>query len=155
MKYHFNVGDYVETLDGRIGYIHEIKVSHILSMEQYFMTINFRDGEFLLIEYTDKGVYMTDDFYVFENYFVRIGKHQFRNIVREEELQHVEDVLNKFGVVVRDDNGYLPINEVMQDIAFKLRDMRKTMDKREYDLAKHFILQTLLGKRLMNEFSCK
>lgn len=153
MKYNFNVGDYVETLDGRIGYIHEIKVRHIISIEQCFMIINFKDGEFLLVEYTDRGVYMTDDFYVFENYFVRIGKHQFRNVVREEELKHVEDALNKFGIMMRDDNGYLPVNEVMQDIAFRLRDMRKIMDKREYELTKNFILQTLLGKRLMNEFS--
>lgn len=153
MKYNFNVGDYVETLDGRIGYIHEIKARHIISMVQCFMEINFRDGEFLLVEYTDKGVYITDDFYLFENYFVRIGRHQFRNIAREEELQYVEDALNKFGIMVRDGNGYPPVNEVMQDIAFRLRDMRKIMDKREYELTKHFILQTLLGKRLMNEFS--
>lgn len=153
MKYNFNVGDYVETLDGRIGYIHEIKVRHIIPMVQCFMEIKFKDGELLLVEYTDKGVYITDDFYLFENYFVRIGRHQFRNIAREEELQYVEDALNKFGIMVRDGNGYLPVNEVMQDIAFRLRDMRKIMDKREYELTKHFILQTLLGKRLMNEFS--
>lgn len=133
--------------------IHKIEVRHIMTMEQYFMTINFRDGEFLFVEYTDNGIYMTNDFYVFENYFVRIGKQQFRNVIREAELQHVEEVLNRFGVIVKDDNGYLPANEVMQDVAFKLRDMRKIMDNKEYALTKNFILQTLLGKRLMNEFS--
>lgn len=152
MKYNFNVGDYVETLDGRIGYIHKIEITHDSFREKYFMTIHFKDEELMRIEFTEGGIYLCD-YYLFENYFVRIGKYQFRNVVREEELKHVEDKLNKFGIMMRDDNGYLPVNEVMQNIAFRLRDMRKIMDKREYELTKHFILQTLLGKRLMNEFS--
>lgn len=153
MKYNFNAGDYVETLDGRIGYVYKIDIRYVVSMVQYFMTICFRDELPLLIEYTDRGIYDGDDFYVFEDYFVRIGKYQFRNVVREKELQHVEEVLNNFGVVIRDNNGYIPVNEVMQDIAFKLKNMREAMDKREFEIAKTFILQALLGKRLMNEFS--
>lgn len=69
------------------------------------------------------------------------------------EIDHVEEVLNNFGIVVRNENGYRSINEIMQDIYSKFKRMRFTMDKEEFEITKNFILRTLLGIKLMNEFS--
>lgn len=134
LKYNFKPGDYVETLDGRIGYIHKIEITHDSFREKYFMTIRFKDEELMRIEFTEGGIYLCD-YYLFENYFVRIGEYQFIDITKETNLLYVEEVLNRFGIIVRDEvGGFKPVNEVMRNIAYLLKEMRETTSKREYEI---------------------
>jgi hypothetical protein len=72
---------------------------------------------------------------------------------QEEENQHVEQILNGFGIHTRDeDTGlYLSVNEVMVSIGKMLKQIRETNDEKYYQIAKESILLALLGHRYRNE----
>lgn len=103
-EFDFNVGDYVETVEGEIGYIKELRRVCEEIRERWFITIIFTDGNCLVTEITGCGIYILGKHYLYENYFVRIGIHDFRkikpkyNIGQKFELdypQSKEDVLIK------------------------------------------------------------
>lgn len=108
MKYDFKTGDYIETLEGRTGYI-EILWRAWSSWgsgqcENGAMIINFTDGNRYVVNITDSGICIDGNYYMYENYFVRIGKYDFRkikpkyNIGQKFEIdypQSKEDVLIK------------------------------------------------------------
>lgn len=73
--------------------------------------------------------------------------------MREEEFNHVSKTLAGFGIMTYNEDGSLRyINEVMADIAAFLRKRRDEVDANTFYAEKTFILETILGKRYINEF---
>lgn len=77
MKYEFNVGDYFVTRTGKKGYV--VKLTNFGHNQTAFVLGLFNDEKYIL-EYTNKGVYEKEDFFLFEEYFERIGAYDFSNI---------------------------------------------------------------------------
>ena len=78
MDYNFLVGFYVETLDGRVGYIQKIQIERgRCKRYRYFMTVRFSDDAVLQMEYTNLGVFVGNDYYKYEDFFRQIGRYEF------------------------------------------------------------------------------
>lgn len=73
--------------------------------------------------------------------------------MREEEFNHISRTLANFGIPTYNAEGSLRyLNEVMVDIAEFLRKRRNETDPNTFYIEKKFILETILGKRYVNEF---
>ncbi|MDD2470167.1 MAG: hypothetical protein PHI22_04495 [Bacilli bacterium] len=73
--------------------------------------------------------------------------------IRELEIENVSKCLNNIGINMVDEKGsFRPFNEVMIDLGEKLRRMRYVMKKKEFELTKSYILNTICGVRYRNEF---
>ena len=72
---------------------------------------------------------------------------------QEEEILHVEKVLNGFGIHIRDETTgtYLSIDKVMISIGKTLKQISENNDDKYYQIVKESILLALLGHRYRNE----
>jgi hypothetical protein len=77
------------------------------------------------------------------------------NEIREEELNYVEEELKKIGITMVDAIGdYRPFNEVMIDLGRALKQCRNSMEQKEFNIFKLYVLRVICGARYMNEFMC-
>lgn len=74
MKYVFKRGDYFVTRDNKEGYILDLDV---FGQNQTGFLLGYIGDKKQFLEYTTNGVYENDDFYLFEDYFKRIGIYDF------------------------------------------------------------------------------
>ena len=84
MKYEFHVGDYVETKDGRVGYITNILPSTELEPPYIHWVTN--DGESFLYP-----IYSWTHCYDVKNVFNRIGQYDFAKSERSKEIERLSD----------------------------------------------------------------
>lgn len=84
MKYKFHVGDYVETKDGRVGYI-----THIIEATKleppYIRWVTNNGGPFIY------PIYSWTHCYKIENSFKRIGKYDFTKPEQPKEIEKLAD----------------------------------------------------------------
>ena len=86
MKYEFHVGDYVETKDGRVGYIKNILPSTELEPPYIHWVTN--DGESFLYP-----IYSWTHCYDVKNAFNRIGQYDFTKFEQPKEIERLSDDL--------------------------------------------------------------
>ena len=71
----------------------------------------------------------------------------------DEKTKHTENILSVYGINIRDDSlQFRPFHEVMHDLGAKLKDMRTSMDEKEFERQKTYILNVICGERYRNEF---
>ena len=86
MKYEFHVGDYVETKDGRIGYI--VKICHCEVCEDrgfYEPYVHYNDGEeeYITVHEVEH----------FQDFYNRIGQYDFTKPEQPKEIERLSDNL--------------------------------------------------------------
>ena len=86
MKYEFHIGDYVETKDGRIGYIKNIFPSTDLEPPCINWVTN--DGESFFYP-----IYSWTHCYDVKNVFNRIGQYDFAKSEQSKEIERLSDDL--------------------------------------------------------------
>ena len=86
MKYEFHVGDYVETKDGRVGYIKNI--FHATELEPPCINWVTNDGESFLYP-----IYSWTHCYDVKNEFNRIGQYDFTKPEQPKEIGRLPDDL--------------------------------------------------------------
>ena len=86
MKYEFHVGDYVETKDGRVGYIKNIFPS--TKLEPPYINWVTNDGESFLYP-----IYSWTHCYDVKNEFNRIGQYDFTKPEQPKEIGRLSDDL--------------------------------------------------------------
>ena len=70
----------------------------------------------------------------------------------QNEIERSEKALNRIGISMREDDlSFRPFNEVLMDMARTLRELRKSSDKKQFDLVQTTIYRTLLGVRYEHE----
>lgn len=118
MKYEFHVGDYVETVDGRVGYITDIcKCSMCKKRGWYEPTIKYNDNREtdFISPYEVERIPKT---------YIRIGKYDFTKSEQPKEIKKLPDgygdgyVLYK-GMTEVDgsvDNGWVSIGALSNKI---------------------------------------
>ena len=84
MKYEFHVGDYVETWDGKIGYLTTFIHSHDYGEITIF--VNYKDGK------TQGYKFRKDELY---HYFKRIGAYDFTKKEKKKIEQIFRDGINE------------------------------------------------------------
>ena len=86
MKYEFHVGDYVETKDGRVGYIKNI--FHATELEPPYINWVTNDGESFFYP-----IYSWTHCYDVKNVFNRIGQYDFAKSEQPKEIGRLSDNL--------------------------------------------------------------
>lgn len=86
MKYEFHVGDYVETKDGKVGYIKNIFPS--TDLEPPYINWVTNDGESFFYP-----IYSWTHCYNVKNAFNRIGQYDFTNPEQPKEIERLPDDL--------------------------------------------------------------
>ena len=86
MKYVFHVGDYVETKDGRVGYIKNIFPS--TELEPSYINWVTNDGESFFYP-----IYSWTHCYDVKNVFNRIGQYDFAKSEQPKEIGRLSDNL--------------------------------------------------------------
>lgn len=86
MKYEFHVGDYVETKDGRIGYI--TKICHCEFCKDrgfYEPYVRYNDGEeeYITVHEVEH----------FQDFYNRIGQYDFSKSEQPKEIERLQDDL--------------------------------------------------------------
>ena len=90
MKYEFHVGDYVETKDGKVGYIKNIFPS--TKLEPPYINWVTNDGENFLYP-----IYSWTYCYDVKNVFNRIGQYDFAKSEQSKEIERLpDDLLARF-----------------------------------------------------------
>ena len=88
--YDFRAGDYVETIDGEIGYISQITFKN----GEIQITLALSDGDMMCFPST-----CYKDLY---KYFIRIGRHEFKKNVIDPmwDIRSRQDVMDKINEVI-------------------------------------------------------
>lgn len=90
MKYEFHVGDYVETKNGKVGYIKNIFPS--TKLEPLYINWVTNDGESFLYP-----IYSWTHCYDVKNAFNRIGQYDFTKPEQPKEIERLpDDLLARF-----------------------------------------------------------
>ena len=90
MKYEFHVGDYVETKDGKVGYIKNILPS--TKLEPPYINWVTNDGENFFYP-----IYSWTYCYDVKNVFNRIGQYDFSKSEQSKEIERLpDDLLARF-----------------------------------------------------------
>ena len=132
MNYEFHVGDYVETVDGWVGYIDYWKIYWSEVCHEHTLLLKGiakKDG---------KELPMTFDFVCSDipRHFSRIGKYTFGNFTKKEKkkIEPISDC-NKhiFANAIKSDNQLVKV--VSDDILNKINELvdavNKLMDKED------------------------
>ena len=98
MKYEFHVGDYVETKDGRVGYIKNIFPS--TELEPSYINWVTNDGESFFYP-----IYSWTHCYDVKNAFNRIGQYDFTKSEQSKEIERLPDDI-RANFVINDKHGY-------------------------------------------------
>lgn len=71
----------------------------------------------------------------------------------DEKTKHTENILHVYGINIRDSSlQFRPFHEVIHDLGVKLKEMRASMDEKEFERQKTYILSVICGERYRNEF---
>ncbi len=130
MNYEFHVGDYVETIDGWIGYVDYWKIywSEVCNEPALLLRgIGKKDGKELPMDFN----FVCSDI---PRHFNRIGKYTFRHFTKKEKkkIEPISDC-NKhiFANAIKSDNQLVRV--VSDDILNKINELvdavNKLMDK--------------------------
>ena len=92
MKYEFHVGDYVETKDGKVGYIKNILPS--TKLEPPYINWVTNDGENFLYP-----IYSWTHCYDVKNVFNRIGQYDFTKPEQPKEIGRLSDDIRSTFVI--------------------------------------------------------
>jgi len=75
------------------------------------------------------------------------------DVYNYEKTKHTKDILSVYGINIRDNSlQFRPFHEVMHDLGAKLKEMRASMDEKEFERQKTYILNVICGERYRNEF---
>ena len=99
MKYEFHVGDYVETKDGRIGYIKNIFPS--TELEPPYINWVTNDGESFFYP-----IYSWTHCYDVKNVFNRIGQYDFTKSEQSKKIERLPDDI-RATFVINDKHGHI------------------------------------------------
>ena len=92
MKYEFHVGDYVETKDGKVGYIKNVLPS--TKLEPPYINWVTNDGENFLYP-----IYSWTHCYDVKNVFNRIGQYDFTKPEQPKEIGRLSDDIRSTFVI--------------------------------------------------------
>ena len=99
MKYEFHVGDYVETKDGRIGYITKIchcEVCKDRGFYEPYVRYNNGEEEYITVHEVEH----------FQDFYNRIGQYDFTKPEQPKEIERLpDDIRTTF--VINDKHGHL------------------------------------------------
>ena len=98
MKYEFHVGDYVETKDGKVGYIKNILPS--TDLEPPYINWVTNDGESFFYP-----IYSWTHCYYVKNAFNRIGQYDFAKSEQPKEIERLSDDI-RATFVINDKHGH-------------------------------------------------
>lgn len=89
--YKFHVGDYVETINGEVGYLADFSTS-----DDYFIgTVNIKNGKYRNYQYS---IYFNQ----FSKYFNQIGAYKFNSKIERLECNITDDhrIFNKINEII-------------------------------------------------------
>lgn len=99
MKYEFHVGDYVETKDGRIGYITKIchcEVCKDRGFYEPYVRYNNGEEEYITVHEVEH----------FQDFYNRIGQYDFTKPEQPKEIERLPDDI-RATFVINDKHGHL------------------------------------------------
>ena len=122
MKYEFHVGDYVETKDGRIGYITKICHCEVCKARGFYEPyVRYNDGEeeYITVHEVEH----------FQDFYNRIGQYDFtkRGGVKIHPLDYTEHFIRESAVDTTLIRYMRKINELV-DAVNELREAKKNAD---------------------------
>lgn len=121
MNYEFNVGDYVETVDGTIGYISSV----LATGDAWWMCVSDHNGYYAGQEY---GIMHNGDF--IHNYN-RIGQYDFMKpkIKQIEKLTYAESYINGYQILT----GRKLIDKI-NELVDAINELREKNDRKEKEV---------------------
>ena len=83
MKYEFHVGDYVETKDGKVGYINSVKYTKSNKGVFYDIEIVYYNADIVGVFHGDQSL--------IQDHFNRIGKYDFTKPENPKEIERLNN----------------------------------------------------------------